>query len=77
MEKPHNLNPVSKLWQRLGYNVLLLSKLLEYMKLVHIAITIVLDLCKDKKTFFTLSYLNNKMRNRLQGNLDTCIKIFS
>jgi hypothetical protein len=36
MEKPDSSNPVTKMWQKLGYNALLLSKLNEYMKLADI-----------------------------------------
>jgi hypothetical protein len=77
MEQPHTLNPVTKLWQKLGCNALLLSKLSEYMKLAHIAVTAVLGSCEDERTFSTLSFVKSKVRNRLQGNLDTSIRMFS
>jgi hypothetical protein len=47
MEQPHTVNPVTKLWQKLGCNALLLSKLSEYMKLAQIAVTAVLGSCED------------------------------
>jgi hypothetical protein len=77
MEQPHTVNPVTKLWQKLGCNALLLSKLSEYMKLAQIAVTAVLGSCEDERTFSTLAFVKNKVRNRLQGNLDTCICMFS
>jgi hypothetical protein len=77
MEQPHTLNPVTKLWQKLGCNALLLSKLSEYMKLAHIAVTAMLGSCEDERTFSTLSFVKSKVRNRLQGNLDTSIWMFS
>jgi hypothetical protein len=58
MEQPHTVNPVTKLWQKLGCNALLLSKLSEYMKLAQIAVTAVLGSCEDKRTFSTLAFVN-------------------
>ena len=72
MEPPHTLNPVTKLWQKLGCNALLLSKLSEYMKLAHIIVTALMGSCEDERIFSTLSFVKNKVKNQLQGNLDTC-----
>ena len=77
MEQPHILNPVIKFWQKLGCNALLLSKLFEYMKLAHIAVTAVLGSCEDERTFLTLSFMKSKVINQLQGNLDTSNWMFS
>jgi hypothetical protein len=77
MEKPDDINPVTKMWQKLGCNALLLNKLSEYFKLADIAVTAILGSVEDERTFSTLTFLKNKVRNRLQGNLDTCIKVFS
>jgi hypothetical protein len=77
MEQPHILNLVTKLWQKLGCNALLLSKLLEYMKVAQIVVTAMLGSCEDERMFSTLSFMKNKVMNRLQGNLDTCIRMFS
>jgi hypothetical protein len=71
MECPDSVNPVTKVWQKLGCNALLLTKLAE------VAMTAVLGSCKDERTFFTLSFMKSKVRNRLHGNLDTCIRLFS
>ena len=77
MDLPHDVNPVTKLWQKLGCNALLLNKLSEFMKLAQIAVTAILGSCEDERTFSTLSFVKNKVRNRLQENLDTCIRMFS
>jgi hypothetical protein len=58
-------------------NALLLSKLSEYMKLAQIAVTAVLGSCEDERTFSTLSFVKSKVRNRLQGNLDTSIRMLN
>jgi hypothetical protein len=65
MEQPYTLNPVTKLWQKLGCNALLLNKLSEYIKLAQIAITVVLGSYEDEITFSTLSFMKSKVRNRM------------
>jgi len=43
----------------------------------HITMTTVLGSCEDERTFSTLSFIKNKVKNRLQGNLDTTIRLYS
>jgi hypothetical protein len=73
----YDQNPVSKLWQKLGCNGLLLSKLSELMRLVEIAITTILGSVEDERTFSSLKFIKSRLRNRLEGNLDTIMRVFS
>jgi hypothetical protein len=77
MEAPHDVNPVTKLWQRLGCNDLLVSRLSEYMRLAEIAIMAVLGSTEDERTFSNFAFVKNKVRNRLGGHLDTTVKMYS
>jgi hypothetical protein len=77
MEEPRDKNPVNKLWQKVGQNALMLSRLLEFIKLVEISVTATLGSVEDKRTFSTLGFMKSKVRNRLGGHLDTCVKMFS
>jgi hypothetical protein len=52
---PYDQNPVTKLWQKLGYNGLLLSKLSEFMRLAEIDITTVLGSVEDERNSPLLS----------------------
>jgi hypothetical protein len=70
-------NPANKLWQKLGCNGLLVSKLSEFMKLSEIAITVVLGSCEDEGTFSNLAFVKNKVRNRLSGHLAAIVKLYS
>jgi hypothetical protein len=70
LEAPYDVNPVTKLWQKLGCNALLLSKLSEFMYLAEIAITTVLSSAKDERTFSFLKFIKSRLRNRLEDNLD-------
>jgi DNA primase large subunit len=77
MEEPRDKNPVSKLWQKIGQNALMLNRLSEFIKLAEIAITATLGSVEDERTFSTLGFMKSKVRNRLGGHLDTCMKMFS
>jgi hypothetical protein len=68
--QPYNVNPMSRLWQNLGCNDLLLSKLSEFMHLAEIVITIILGSIEDERTFSSLKFIKSRLKNRLEGNLD-------
>jgi hypothetical protein len=74
---PYDQNPITKLWQKLGCNGLLLSKLSEFMRLAEIAITTVLGSVEDERIFSSLKFIKSRLRNCLEGNLDTVVKVFS
>jgi hypothetical protein len=77
MEGPHDQNPLTRMWQRIGQNVLMLNRLSEFIKLCEIALTVVLGSVEDKRTFSTLGFMKSKLRNRLGSHLDTCVKVFA
>ena len=76
MEEPRDENPLTKVWVRISQNALMLSRLSEYIKVAEIAIAAVLGNVEDKRTFSTLSFVKSKLRNRLGGHMDTCVKLF-
>jgi hypothetical protein len=51
MEGPHDQNPLTQMWQRIGQNALMLNRLSEFIKLCEIAVTDVLGSVEDKHTF--------------------------
>lgn len=77
MAEPFDKNPLTKLWGKVAQNGLMRSRLSEFIKLSNIAVTAVLGSVEDERTFSTLAYMKSKVRNRLGGNLDTCVKIFA
>ena len=77
LEPPYDVNLVSKLWQKLGCNGLLLSKLSEFMRLVEIVITNVMGSVEDERTFSSLKFIKSRLRSWLEGNLDTVVHVFS
>ena len=77
MGEPRDQNPLTKLWLRVGQNALMLNRLSEFFKVAEIAICAVLGSVEDERTFSTLSFMKSKLRNRLTGHVDTCVKLFS
>jgi hypothetical protein len=77
MEAPDDVNPVSKLWQRVGCNGLLQNRLSEYMRLAEIEINAVLGSVEDVRTFSNLAFIKNKVHNRLGRHLDTTVRMYS
>jgi hypothetical protein len=76
IEEPHDQNPLTKMWQRIGQNALMLNRLSEFIKLCEIAVTVVLGSMEDEHTFSTLGFMKLKLRNRLGSHLDMCVKVF-
>ena len=63
------VNPLTRLWRRIEANGLLRNKLSEYLKIVELAVVTVLGSVEDERTFSTLSFMKNRLRNRLSTHL--------
>jgi hypothetical protein len=59
------INPLTKLWQVVENSSMLHPDLLEYIKLAEIPTVLVLGSMEDEHTFLTLSFMKDKLRNRL------------
>jgi hypothetical protein len=68
MEPPFNTNPLTKLWRSLDANMALVAQFPEYLKLVQIAMVHVLGSIEDVRVFFLLTFLKDKLRNRLSAD---------
>jgi hypothetical protein len=62
-------NPLKKLWRVVDTSSMLRHGLSEYLKLAEIATILVLGSVEDERTFSTLSFMKDKLRNRLQTHL--------
>ncbi|KAG0572981.1 hypothetical protein KC19_VG138700 [Ceratodon purpureus] len=63
------MNPLTRLWRRLDASGLLRHKLSEYIKVTELAVVTVLGRVEDERTFSTLSFMKNKLRNWLSTHL--------
>lgn len=55
----------------------MLNRLSEFIKVAEVAITAILGSVEDERTFSTLSFMKSKVRNRLAGHLDACVKLYA
>jgi hypothetical protein len=62
------VNPLTKLWREFDANSALSTSFPEYIKLAHIAMIHLLGSIEDERTFSSLTFLKDKLRNRLEGN---------
>jgi len=70
-------NFVSRLWMKIISFPIMICKLSEYKKLVEIAMVQVLGFVEDERTFSNLTFMKNRLRNRLTTHLDVCVCMFS
>jgi 2-C-methyl-D-erythritol 4-phosphate cytidylyltransferase len=56
---------LTKLWRIIDDSTMLQHGLSEYLKLAEVAIVLVLGSVEDEYTFSTLSFMKDKLRNRL------------
>jgi hypothetical protein len=63
MQKPFDLNPLTKLLRTFSSSQILEHQILEYIKLVELAIVQVIGIVKDERCFSTLTFMKNKLRN--------------
>jgi hypothetical protein len=69
MKKPIDINPVMRLWRSIDANSYLRHALSEWLILAEIAMVIVLGSVQDQSTFSIVSFMKNRLRNRLSTNL--------
>ena len=74
---PFTVNPMTKLWQILGSNALLLHSFPEYFKVAKMAMTIILDSVEDERAFSTVGFVKGKLRNKLGDHLPLYVQMFT
>jgi hypothetical protein len=68
MEPPFQVNPLTKMWRTLDANTALVAHFPEYLKLAQIAMVHVLGSVEDERAFSSLTFLKDKLRNRLSAD---------
>jgi len=63
MQKPFDVNPITKLWKTLISFLILKNKILKYIKLVEVAIVKVISFIENQHYFFMLTFMKTKLRN--------------
>lgn len=76
-EGPFDENPLTKLWIKLSKNPIFCDRICEWFKVAQIAIVTVVGSVEDERTFSTVAWMKNKVRNRLTDHLDTSVQMYA
>ena len=74
--KPIEYVAIIKLWTLLGKSRYLQENMSKYFKLVDLCQTLILVLVDDERMFSAPSFLKSKLRNKLDKNVDTCLRLY-
>jgi hypothetical protein len=77
MVRPLEVNPLTAIWHTINSNAMLTHNISEYLKVAEIACVQVLGSVEDERTFSTLSFIKNRLRNRLTVNLETYAAMYA
>ena len=77
MENPNEEGVVTKLWKNLGESNQLRESIPKYFKLTNLCLTMTLGSVEDERVFSTLSFLKSKVRNKVDKNLDKCLRLYN
>lgn len=76
LENPFEPGSITRLWKRIDQSEALRIAIPEYLKLADLCQTMILGLVEDKRVFSALGLLKSKIRNKLDKNLETCLRLF-
>ena len=77
MENPNEEGAVIKLWKNLGERNQLRESIPKYFKLTDLCLTMILGLVEDERVFSALGFLKSKLRNKLDKNLESCLRVYT
>ena len=67
---------IIRLWTKLSGSEILWQRMSEYFKLVYLCQTMILGSMEDERMFSALTVLKSKLRNKLDKNVDTCLRLY-
>ena len=67
---------ITRLWTKLCGSEMLWQRMSKYFKLVDLCQTMIFGSVEDARMLSTLSFLNSKLRNKLDKNVDTCLRLY-
>ena len=77
MCNPHEEGSTTKLWTELKQSTLLSEEISEYFKLADLCQTMILGSVEDERVFSALGFLKSKLRNKLDKNLESCLRVYT
>ena len=67
---------IAILWTKLNGSEILWKRMSEYFKLVDLCQTMILGSVDGERMISVLSLLKSKLRNKLDKNVDTCLRLY-
>ncbi len=74
---PLDCNLITKMWAQLATNVIMAQKLLQFLKLVEIAIVMVVGSVEDERIFSTVNFMKSKLCNCLTTHLNLVVWMYA
>ena len=75
-ENPFDPGAITRLWKRISQSEVLRTSISEYFKLADLCQTMILGSVEDERVFSALGFLKSNVRNKLDKNLETCLRLF-
>lgn len=75
--RPEVLNPMTRLWRKVGGNPLIQLKMGKWLKLAEIAIVTMMGSMEDERLFSNFSFIKNKLWNRLGPHLECMVRMYT
>ena len=76
MDNPLEYGAITRLWTKISGSEILQQTMLEYFKLTDLCQTMILGSVEDDRMFSALSFLKSKLRNKLDKNVDTYLRLY-
>ena len=67
---------ITRLWTKISGRKILQQIMSEYFKLADLCQTMILGSVEDERMFSALTFLKSKLRNKLNKNLDTFLRLY-
>ncbi|KAH7433371.1 hypothetical protein KP509_07G066000 [Ceratopteris richardii] len=76
IKDPSNRGAMTKLWKKLDISPFLKQSMSKYFKVANLCLTMILGSIEDEHLWSSLTFIRNATRNRLDKNLDRCLRLF-
>ena len=76
LDNPLEYGAITRLWTKLSGSQYLLQTMSEYFKLADLCQTMILGSVEDERMFSALTFLKSKLRNKLDKNVETCLRLY-
>ncbi|KAH9296664.1 hypothetical protein KI387_044244 [Taxus chinensis] len=76
LDQPSESGAIARLWRGIYQSSILQEDISEYLRLYELCQTMILGSVEDERVFSALSFIKSKLRNRLDKNLESCMRCY-